>query len=160
MASLFFGPKKPTADGWLWGAGPVFLAPTGTDELLTTDKWGLGPTGVALRQVGPWSYGALANHVWSVAGPSNRPNVNSTFLQPFLTYTTPTAWSFVVQAEATYDWERRDASIPVTMLVSKVTRIGGQTVQFSAGPRYYAAHFDNGPKGWGARFVVTLVFPK
>lgn len=52
-ASLWLSPKLPSANGWIWGLGPVFLLPTGTDELLTTSKWGLGPTGVALRQDGP-----------------------------------------------------------------------------------------------------------
>lgn len=160
VASLFFSPKKPSAGGWIWGVGPVFLLPTGTDELLTTDKWGLGPTGVALRQDGPWTYGALANHIWSVAGSSGRPDVNSTFLQPFLTYTTKDAWSFVLQAEATYDWERDDASIPVGVFIGKLFSVGGQPVQVVGGPRYYVSHFDNGPKGWGFRLAVTLLFPK
>lgn len=160
IASLFLSPKQPTSGGWIWGAGPVFLLSTGTNDLLTADKWGLGPTGVALRQEGPWTFGALANHIWSVAGSSSRADVNSSFLQPFLTYTTPSAWSFVLQAEATYDWERRDASVPVGAFIGKVTRIGGQTVQFVGGPRYYVSHFDNGPKGLGARFTVTLLFPR
>jgi len=34
---------------------------------------------------------------------------------------------------------------------------GDQAVQFTGGPRYYAGHFDNGPKGWGFRFIVTLL---
>lgn len=55
LASLFFSPKRPTAGGMLWGAGPVFLVPTGTDDLLTGKKWGLGPTGVVLTQAGPWT---------------------------------------------------------------------------------------------------------
>lgn len=160
VASLFFSPKKPTDGGWIWGAGPVFLLPTGTDDLLTTDKWGLGPTGVALRQRGPWTYGALANHIWSVAGPAGRPDVNSTFLQPFVSYITPSAWSFTVQAEATYDWERSDASIPVGAFVGKVFTVGSQPIQIVGGPRYYASHFDNGPKGWGFRLSVVLLFPK
>ncbi len=159
-ASLFFSPKQPSQRGWIWGAGPAFLLPTGTDDLLTTDKWGLGPTAVALKQDGPWTYGALANHIWSVAGASGRTDVSNTFLQPFLSYTTPDAWGFTLQAEATYDWERRDASIPVGMFVSKLMPIGGQPVQFQAGPRYYVAHFDNGPKSWGFRFNVILLFPK
>jgi len=160
VASFFFSPKMPTAGGWIWGAGPVALLPTGTDDLLGTGKWGLGPTAVALRQDGPWTYGALANHIWSVAGSGGRPDVSSSFLQPFLTYTTKDAWSFVLQAEATYDWEREEASVPVGMFVGKVFRIGGQTLQVLGGPRYYASHFDNGPKGWGARLAITLLFPK
>ena len=138
----------------------MFLLPTGTDNLLTAYKWGLGPTGVVLRQEGPWTYGALANHIWSVPGSSSRADVNSSFVQPFLTYTTPSAWSFLLQAEASYDWERREASVPVGAFIGKVTHIGGQFVQFVGGLRYYVSHYDNGPKGWGARFAVTLLFPR
>lgn len=134
--------------------------PAGANDLLTADQWGLGPNGVALRQEGPRTYGALANHIWSVAGSSSRENVNSSFLQPFLTYTTPSAWSFVLQAQASCDWERCDASVPVGTFVGKLTRIGGQTVQFVGGPRYYVSDFDNGPKGRGVRFAVTLLFPR
>jgi hypothetical protein len=67
VQGLFFSPVAPTAGGWIWGAGPVFLLPTGTNRLLTTDKWGVGPTAVALRQQGPWTGGLLGNHIWSVA---------------------------------------------------------------------------------------------
>src|SRR5258708_11616841 len=42
--SLFFSPKKPTAGGWIWGAGPVFLLPPASDDLLGTKERGPGPT--------------------------------------------------------------------------------------------------------------------
>lgn len=160
VASLFFSPKKPGAGGWIWGAGPVFLLPTGTNDLLTTNQWGVGPTGVALRQDGPWTYGVLANHIWSVGGSSGRPSVNSTFVQPFVSYATPSAWSYTLQAEMTYDWQQRGASIPVGAFIGKLLTVGGQPIQITGGPRYYVSHFDNGPKGWGARLAVTLLFPK
>ena len=63
VQSLFFSPRKPTQGGWTWGAGPVFLLPTATNDLMGTKKWGAGPTAVALRQEHGWSYGALANHI-------------------------------------------------------------------------------------------------
>jgi hypothetical protein len=160
LASLFFSPKRPTAGGLLWGAGPVFLVPTGTDDLLSGKKWGLGPTGVVLAQAGPWTYGVLANHVWSVAGSNDRPSVSASFAQPFLIYTTPTAWTMGVQAEATYDWHRSDASVPVTVFAGRVLRVGGLPIQIVGGPRYFVSHFDNGPKGWGARLSVTMMFPR
>jgi hypothetical protein len=75
--SLFFSPKKPTSGGLIWGLGPVFLLPTGTDDLLGSRKWGAGPTGVVLTQKGPWSLGLLANQIWSFAGDSNRSDVNA-----------------------------------------------------------------------------------
>jgi hypothetical protein len=160
LASFFFSPARPAAGGWIWGAGPVLRAPTGSNDLTTTDRWGLGPTGVALRQHGPWTFGALANHVWSIGGSSARPDLSTTFVQPFMTCTTPDGWSFTLQAEASYDWERSDASIPVTALVGKVLRIGPMPVQINVGPRYYVSHLENGAKGWGARLSVTLLFPR
>jgi hypothetical protein len=91
--SLFFSPAAPTVQGLIWGVGPVFLVPTGTDDLLSTRKWGSGPTAVALLQRGQWTLGLLGNHVWSFAGDDDRADVDATFIQPFVTYTTPTAWS-------------------------------------------------------------------
>lgn len=88
--SLFFSPKKPTAGGFIWGVGPVFLLPTASDDRLGTEKWGLGPTAVALKQDGPWTYGILGNHIWSVGGNSSRADISATFVQPFLSYITKT----------------------------------------------------------------------
>ena len=36
--SFFFSPNEPIG-GWIVGAGPVFLLPTATDELLGSEKW-------------------------------------------------------------------------------------------------------------------------
>jgi hypothetical protein len=160
VQSLFFSPKAPTKSGWIWGAGPVFLLPTATDELLGADKWGAGPTGVALKQIGPWTYGALANHLWSFAGDSDRNDISNTFLQPFVTYTTPTAWSFALQAEATYDWKAEQWNVPVGFFVSKVVRLGKQMISLQGGPRYYVESTPSGPEGWALRANVTLLFPK
>ncbi len=159
VQSLLFSPKAPTAGGWIWGAGPVFLLPTGSEDLLSVKKWGAGPTGVALRQDGPWTYGLLANHIWSFAG-SGKQDVNATFLQPFISYTTPTAWSFALNTESTYDWEREQWAVPINATVSKVTKVGDQLVSFGGGVRYWVDGPEGGPHGWGLRFVVTLLFPR
>jgi len=58
--SLFFSPKQPTDCGWIWGAGPVLLVPTGQDKYLGADKWGSGPTAVLLKQESGWTVGVLA----------------------------------------------------------------------------------------------------
>jgi hypothetical protein len=50
--------------------------------------------------------------------------------------------------------------VPIAAQVAKLTKIGGQLVQFQAGPRYYAASTDTGPEGWALRFNVVLLFPK
>jgi hypothetical protein len=98
--SFFFSPKD-RFHGWIWGAGPVFLLPTATDNALGTGKWGAGSTAVGLRQEGPWTYGLLTNHLWSFAGEAGRPDVSNTFIQPFLSYNTKTGFGVTLQTEST-----------------------------------------------------------
>lgn len=160
LQSFFFSPVEPTTGGWIWGAGPVFLLPTATDATLGAEKWGLGPTAVVLKQEGQWTYGALGNHIWSVDGDEARPDVNATFLQPFLAYTTPDAWTFTLNSESTYDWRADDLSVPLNALATKVLRAGDQLLSVGGGLRYWIEESDNGPEGWGLRFVVTFLFPK
>ena len=157
-ASLFFSPKKPSADGWIWGVGPVFYLPTGSNDLIGADKWGMGPTGVFLKQENGWTYGALLNHIWSTGG-AGKATINNTFMQPFLTYTTKTHTSFTLQSESTYDWTRSQWSVPIHFLVSQLAKIGGQPVQFQVGARYWADSPQVGAHGWGLRATLTLLFP-
>lgn len=159
LQSLFLSPKAPGPFGLIWGVGPVFLLPTATDEVLGGEKWGIGPTAVALKQDGPWTYGILANHVWSFAGADSRPDVNQTFLQPFLSYTFPTALTLAVNTEATYDWETEQWTVPLQAGVSQVLRLGRQPISLGLFGRYWADGGQTAPD-WGIRFVVTFLFPK
>ncbi|WP_323844583.1 transporter [Microbulbifer magnicolonia] len=156
--SLFFSPKEPV-NGVTWGLGPVFLVPTATEPELGTEKWGAGPTGVVLKQTGGWTIGALVNHIWSFGGRGSRADVDSTFIQPFFAYTTPSAWTYTLQTESTYDWEAEQWNVPVAFLVAKVFKVGKQTYQIQAGPRYYADSPPTGADNLGFRFNFVLLFP-
>lgn len=158
--SLFFSPAKPTESGLIWGIGPVFLLPTATDPLLGGQKWGAGPTGVVLKQFDGWTVGMLANHIWSFAGDSDRNDVNSTFLQPFISYTTSDAWTFTLHTESTYNWEASQWSVPINFQVSKLIVIDRQPISLSAGVRYWAESPDRGPDGFGFRTGITFLFPR
>ncbi len=160
IQSLFLSPSKPGPGGLIWGVGPVFLLPTATDDVLGAQKWGAGPTGVALMQDGPWTYGILANHIWSFAGDGDRANVNATYLQPFLSYRTKDAWTFGVSTESTYDWNSHQWSVPINLSVSKIVKLGPLPVSLSAGVRYWADSPDNGPEGLGFRVGMTFLFPR
>ena len=158
--SLFFSPKKPTEGGLIWGVGPVFLLPTASNNQLGGEKWGAGPTAVMLKQESGWTYGMLANHIWSIAGTSNRSDISSTFLQPFLSYTTKTYMTFGVNTESTYNWEAKNWSVPINLSVTQLLKVGNQRFTLQAGARYWADSPDAGAHGWGARFAVTFLFPK
>ena len=160
VQSVFFSPKEATDRGWIWGAGPVFLLPTATDDLLGAEKWGAGPTAIALKQSGPWTYGGLANHVWSFAGDDDRSDISSTFIQPFLSYTTKSAITVAFNAESTYDWESDQWAIPFNATATKVMKFGNQIVSVGGGVRYWAESTDNGPEGLGVRLLLTFLFPK
>jgi hypothetical protein len=160
VQSLFFSPKAPTASGWIWGAGPALLLPTATDELLGSEKWGIGPTAVALKQQGAWTFGALANHIESVAGPGDRADISATFLQPFVSYITPSQTTYSLNTESTYDWETRSWSIPINASVTQLLRFGNQLVSLGGGVRYWVESPNAGPEGWALRLNFTLLYPK
>ena len=158
VQSFFFSPKEPTSNGLIWGVGPVLLLPTATSSALGADQFAAGPTGVVLRQSGPWTYGALGNHLWDVGGGSTE--INATFIQPFLSYTTPDAWTYTLNSESTYDWEADQWSVPINFAVTKLVTIAGQPVSVGGGVKYWAESPTGGADDWAARLIVTFLFPK
>lgn len=160
VQSLFLSPSRPTAGGLIWGVGPVFLIPTATDTLLGGEKWGVGPTAVGLVQRGPWTVGTLGNHIWSVAGDGDRADIDRSFLQPFVSYTTSDAWTYSLQSESAYDWEAEAWSVPVNAAISKLIIVGRQPISLQVGLGYWLEAPDGGPDGLRARAQVTLLFPR
>jgi len=156
---LYFSPKAPTANGWIWGVGPQALLRTGTDNL-SSNKWGLGPTGVVLKQEHGWTYGVLANHMWSVAGSSTANDISATYVQPFLSYTTPKYTTYGINTESTYNWKTSQWSVPINATVTQMLKIHGQLLTLQGGVRYWADSPNGiGPRGWGVRFQATFLFP-
>jgi hypothetical protein len=158
--SLFFSPKQPTAGGITWGAGPVVLLPTATDSLLGGKKWGAGPAAVTLALKGPWTVGMLANHIWSFAGDDDRPDINNTFVQPFASYTWPSAWTASLQSETSYNWESEQWSVPVNAAVSKLVMFGKLPVSLQGGVGYWLESPNNGPEGFRFRLQANFVLSK
>ncbi len=160
VQSLFFSPDRSAENGIIWGVGPVFLLNTSSNDKLGAEKWGAGPTGIMLVQQDSWTYGFLANHIWGGYGDNDRKNVSNTMIQPFVSYTTPDAWSFTLQSEANYNWKIKHWSVPVIGTVSKVVMFGQLPVSLQGGLRYWAGGPSSGPKDFGLRLGATLVLPK
>lgn len=159
VQSFFFSPKAPTAGGMIWGVGPVFLLPTGGTGL-SANQFAAGATGVVLKQNGPWTYGALVNHLWSVGDTTGGTKISTTFFQPFLVYNTKNLWTIALNTETTYDWINDQAAVPVNLTATKLVKIAGRPVSVGGGVKYWADSPNNGPEGWGARLIVTFLFPK
>ena len=160
VQSFFFSPKTPTSGGLIWGVGPVFLVPTGTDQALSTEKWGFGPTALALKQAGPWTFGGLINHIQSFAGDDDRQDISATFIQPFMSYITKTRTTIGLNTETTYDWETEQWSVPVNLTVNQLLRVGSRIIQLGVGARYWADSPSGGPQDLAGRVQLTFLFPR
>lgn len=157
VQSAFFSPKAATASGVTWGVGPVAMLPTGTDDL-SAETWALGPTAVVLKQDGKWTYGALLNHMVDVGG-RRRVDISATFLQPFASRSLGNGRTVAFNLESTYDWHAGQWTVPANVAFSKVSKIGGQMVSYTAGVRAYLDAPEGGPD-WGVRLALTLLYPK
>jgi len=156
--SFFFTPKKPVK-GWIVGAGPILQYPSATEDALGSEKWGAGPSVIVLQQKNGWTYGALANHVESFAGNSDRDDVSATFLQPFLSKTSKTYTTLALNTESIYDWENSQWTVPINASVGQMMKVGKMPVSLELGYRYYAEAPEDGPE-WGLRLFVKFLFPQ
>ena len=159
VLSGFFSPAV-SKNGFTWGAGPVFLLPVGTDQYLTSKKFGIGPTAVALKQSHGFTFGALVNQIWSVAGEESRPDVNQMFLQPFFTYNWKTGAGLGFNFEYTANWQASTSMVFFNPIVTGVTSLGKQKLQLGVGPRINIVAPDGGRADFGWRAVAVLLFPK
>ena len=86
-------------------------------------------------------------------------DVNSTFIQPFLSRGLGQGVTASANREASYDWEGRHWVVPLNLSGSKVTKLGSQMVGIAGGVRYYLESPAGGPT-WGLRLTFTLLFPR
>src|SRR5947207_7702900 len=160
--SFFFSPKKPGPLGLIWGLGPVFLYPTGTNDLLGSGTFSIGPTLVVLKQEGPWTMAARLNQPGSVVIEEHRSSLSQMFVQPFISYTTKTHTTFTLSSESTANWnassENGKWTVPVIFQISQILKIGKQPISIQIGGQYYADSPRYGPD-WRVRFALTLLYP-
>jgi hypothetical protein len=156
-ASAFFSPSQ-THNGVTWGVGPAFLIPTATNTNLGTGKFGIGPTAVILKQANGFTYGALMNQIWSVAGSSDRTNVSQLFVQPFFTYNWKSGAGIGVVGSITQNWETQKNATTITVPFSGITKFGKQIIQLAVGPQFPVSGTPLADFGWRAQ--LTLIFPK
>jgi len=160
--SFFLSPAK--TDKLIWGIGPTFLIPTVTDDVLGTGKFSIGPTIVALVQPGKWTFGALVNNLFSVAGPSDRADVNSMTLQYFVNYNLKKGYFLTSQPIISTNWKASNGNVwlvPFGGGISRIFKLGTQAVNVSVQAYYYAIRPDDLPSPtWQLKFQLALLYPK
>jgi hypothetical protein len=157
--SAFFTPIN-SKNGLMWGAGPAFLFPTGTNDFLSARQWGVGPTAIILKQATGLTYGFLVNQLWSFAGDENRSDINQMFFQPFLSHNWKSGAGISLSSEMNFNWEANTTTISLDPSVSAVTKLGKQAVSVALGPRIPLAAPSGSKPDFGFRATLTFVFPK
>jgi hypothetical protein len=158
--SFYFSPTKATE--LIWGIGPSFNLPTATATPLGSAKFSMGPAAVALVMPKPWVVGILARQLWSVAGPSNRPNVSQLLLQPFVNYNMAEGWYLVSSPIITANWEASSGNewaFPLGAGFGKIFRIGEQPMNASLQAFDYLQSPTGGPR-WAVRAQLQFLFPR
>lgn len=143
-----------------FGVGAVALLPTGADGV-SAEKWGIGPAfGFVARPT--WGLAGLFNqNILTVAGDDDRPDVNISTLQPIISVPVGNGWSAgTSDMTLVYDWDRSEfTSLPLGVKVSKLTKPGGQPVQWQVS--YERNFFDEGVAPEDTiGFTVKLLVPK
>ena len=157
----FLSPAK--AGKLIWGFGPTVVMPTGSN-LLSSDKWSMGPAAVALVMPGHWVLGVLAQNVWSVGGAqdSSAPDVNSMLIQYFINYNMAGGWYLSTAPSITADWEADSDNtwtVPFGGAIGRVFKIGKQPVNMKVGA-YGNVEKPDGAPDWNLQLGLTFMFPK
>jgi hypothetical protein len=157
--STFVSPARAGAISW--GVGPIVSLPSTSAPSLGTQKWSAGPTAAAIIRSGAWTYGAVANQLWSFAGNSQRADVSQMFVQPFVSYTTRNAVTVGTNLEATANWNAtgsRRWTTPLNVQVGKLATFGPLPANYALAYGRFVAKPDGGPS-WQLRSTVTFLLP-
>lgn len=165
---FFFTPAHQ-GNGFVWALGPALWLPTASDKTLGVNKFGGGPTAVALEVQGPLLYGVLVNNVWAGTKGSSLTGqrINTLTVEPFFFYNLPSGgWYLCSLPIITSDWTLNDDhrwTLPIGGGFGRVFKIGDVLVN----TRFQA--FYNGALGhadgitnvgdWTAQFTLHFIFP-
>jgi hypothetical protein len=128
------------------GAGPQINAPTATEAALGSEKWsaGLVTTFFDMRSK-RFQYGCLAGWMGSVAGESDRADVNLGTFQPFMFYQLGRGLHLRSSAVTAYNFQNDTYSVPVGLGIGQVIPTKKAVFNFFVEPQVSVA--DRGA-GW------------
>jgi len=158
--TTFTGWFSPSAASkWIWGAGPVLVLPTSSDDELGTGEWSAGASVVILTMPGKWVLGSLISNVWDVSGSED---VNFFTWQPIVNYNLSDGWYLAFVPVITANWEADSDqrwTVPVGGGVGRIFRIGKRPINMSV-HAYYNAIKPDIVGDWTLRIQFQLMYPR
>ena len=95
LLTAFWISKKGHHGKHHFSPGLAAQFPTASSDVLGSGKWSLGPSFDYEYESGRWFAGAIALQVWSVAGESDRKDVNMLMIKPFAYYSLSEEWDLM-----------------------------------------------------------------
>ena len=142
------------------GAGPTFIFPTASKDLLSQDTWQVGPDAGASFLGKNFITYAFLQQWFKVGGDGEDTNhMNGTFN---FTYMLPKGFTIGTQPNLSVDWEAPEdnrVAFSIGPQIGKLCRCGGLPTLFQLQVQYYAVRPDvAGPK-WNIQLQATPTIP-
>ncbi len=155
LMDIFVFPGKTVS----FGAGPLVVLPTATDDLLGAGKWQAGAVGLAIAPQKWGLIGGLLTYQASFAGDRDREDVSLATFQPIVNYNLANGFYLRSTATWSFNLENGDYYIPVGFGVGKVFQINDKvTMNAFVEPQYTVASEGVGNPKWQIFAGVNFQF--
>ena len=158
LHASFYTPTP--AGSFNWGIGVMASLPTATDDALGSGKWALGPAFRVVYRTGAWNLGLIGGQRWSVAGSSNRSDVNQLLLRGAIRRQLPNDWFFVSAPLIVANWDSDDQEwlIPLGGGIGRKFPLREYPWAWSVQGYYNVVKPDSSPD-WVVRFSIIAAIP-
>jgi len=140
--------------------GPFFSPPALSGSKFGSQQTAAGVSWFGILRPGDWALGLLGYQSFAIGGSDTGGTANITYVQPFISYVTGTAWTYSLNGESTTYWDPVSTSTPLNLTINKAVMLGELPVSFAVGGRYYLTSSDDGASGFGARAQITFILPR
>jgi hypothetical protein len=151
---LAYAPRNDK--GLLIAYGIIASLPTATEDTLGSDRYTLGPEYLIGKITKTYVIGAFPNHQWDIGGSGDQ-DISLTTLQLFGTILPGGGWNYGTSPIMTYDWESKQATIPLNFNFGKTVILDGQPWKLSFEINYYIEQADEFGPEWMLGFNVSPV---
>jgi hypothetical protein len=139
--------------------GPLYVAPTATDDSLGTGKHQLGGAFIAMQSVGPLLIGTLLQYQHSIAGDETRPST-SVFIPQLFAILQMGGGTYLRSAPiASFDTESGNYNVPFGLGIGHVAKVEGVIVNAFIEPQYTLLSQGPGQPLFQIFSAVNLQFP-
>ena len=142
------------------GAGPTFIFPTASEDLLSQDNWQVGPDAGAVFLGNHFIAYGFVQQWFKIGGDGRDTNqMSGTFN---FTYMFENGWTLGTQPTLSVDWKEREGERGAFGLgpqVGKMCKCGGLPTLFQLQVQYYPIRPDVGGPKWNIQLQATPTIP-